>query len=48
MLPEFMLCHSPRPFSFLNQNEWQKEIAKYPDLFKKMVTLTIFKSLTRP
>ena len=34
MLSDFMLCHPSGPFFPLNQNEWQKAVAKYPDLLK--------------
>ena len=34
MVSDFMVCPPLGPFSSLNQNEWQKAIAKYPDLFK--------------
>ena len=34
MLSDFMACHPSGPFFSLNQNEWQKAVAKYPDLLK--------------
>jgi hypothetical protein len=34
MLSDFMVCHPSGPFFYLNDNEWQKAIVKYPDLLK--------------